>query len=745
MSDYTKYASVLLDVAINKTLDYGIPTDLVPHIARGVRVEVPLRGRLAQGYIFEIKEEPEVKRVQPIKRCVSDTTLIDDEIFQLGLWMARYYCTPIRQVFKIILPASVRKENRHKEQLFVMRAKTREEIQEICRLQREKHPARVAVLEHMLLAHKGILLSELLEKTGGSRSPVDTLAKQGVLKVDIVRVDRSPLVNEEYFRTKAKKLNEEQEIALQAVTRSLDSDGFATHLLHGITGSGKTEVYLQAIDHALKKGKRVIMLVPEISLTPQTIERFRSRFEGEIAVLHHRLSHGERFDEWHRIRRGEANIIIGARSAIFCPVPNLGLIIVDEEHEQSYKQNEEQPCYNARDVAVMRGHLTNATVILGSATPSLESMHNAKRGKYILNTLCGRAANASPPKITIVDMNRAFEIAGGFTNFSDELLDGIKRRRDQGEQTILFLNRRGYHTTLFCQGCREPVTCNHCDTSLTFHYGDKHLACHLCGFTISPPPRFCPKCGSGDTMKFRGVGTEQVERSLHAVLKDLRTIRVDADTTRHKGAHQRLLRDFGSGKADVLIGTQMIAKGLHFAEVTLVGVLNADSSLNIPDYKASETAFQLLTQVAGRSGRGILAGEVIIQTCMPDNEIIALAAKEDYHAFYEQEIASRELFNYPPFGRLVKVCFSGMNERETKDYGGLLRRTAIALLPADYAIHPLNPCGHAKVKDQFRFQFLLQGSSPLTMGQALNEAKAKVGINRNVKIHIDVDPNSTFF
>lgn len=745
MSDFTKYASVLLDVAIDKTLDYGIPPELEASAVRGMRVEVPIRGRLVQGYIFELKNTPEIAKVHSIKRLISDSALIDDQIFELGLWMARYYCTPIRQVFKAILPASVRKEGGHKEQLFVMRAKTREEIQLLCQEMREKNPAQVAVLEQMLLAQKGILLTELLEKTGGTRSPVDTLAKKGILKVDIVRVDRSPLINEDYFQTKAKILNENQAEALSKIETSLSSGTFTTHLLHGITGSGKTEVYLQAIDHALKMGKRVIMLVPEIALTPQTIERFRSRFEGEIAILHHRLSQGERYDEWHRIRRGEANIVIGARSAIFSPVPNLGLIIVDEEHEQSYKHSEEQPCYQARDIAVKRGSLANATVILGSATPSLESSYNARTGKYILSVLKSRADSASQPKITIVDMKREFEIAGGYTNFSEALLDAIKKRRDRGEQTILFLNRRGYHTTLFCKGCREAVTCKHCDTTLTFHFSEQQLSCHLCGYTIAPPPRQCPKCNSHDTMKYRGVGTEQIERSLHAILKDIRTTRMDADTTKHKGAHQKLLREFGTGKADVLIGTQMIAKGLHFPEVTLVGVLNADSSLNIPDFRSSETAFQLLTQVAGRSGRGVTAGEVIIQTCMPENEIIAMAAKEDYYAFYENEIATRELFKYPPFTRLVKVSFSGVNEKNVKEYGEKFRRDLIKRLPEQYEIHPLNPAGHAKVKDNYRYQFLVRGQSTLPMSQALSATKQHLGFNKEIRTHIDVDPSSTFF
>lgn len=735
---YPKYASVLLDLAIDKTFDYGIPEEHLNQVERGVRVEVPVRGFLRSGYVYAVKDQPEVKRVQPIKRLISDTSLITDEIFELGLWMAKYYCAPIRQVFKVMLPASVRGETKHKEQLFVMRAKTKDAIREYCEEIRGKKEKQVAVLDVMLNVGKGILLSELLEQTGDSRSPVDTLTKNGWLKVDIVRVDRSPLVNEEYFRTEPKKLSPEQQAAFDKI---VGTKGFQTHLLHGVTGSGKTEVYLQAIDATLKQGKGVIMLVPEISLTPQTIQRFRSRFEGQIAILHHRLSHGERFDEWHKIRKGEAPIVIGARSAIFSPVPNLGMIIVDEEHEQSYKQSEEAPCYHARDVAVMRGKMADASVILGSATPSLESTFNAKNGKYLLSVLNARADKATIPKVTIVDMKREFERNKGYTNFSDPLLRGIKERAARGEQTILFLNRRGYHTTLLCNSCREPVKCEHCDLALTFHRNEDMLSCHLCGFTLSPPPRECPGCHSTDTMKFRGVGTEQVERSLHAVFDEIRTIRIDADTTRHKGSHQRLLRDFGTGKADVLIGTQMIAKGLHFPEVTLVGILNCDASLNIPDFRSAENTFQLMTQVAGRSGRGVLAGEVIIQTCMPDNEVIQLASKQDYNGFYEAEIHSRELFRYPPFAQMAKLTFSGTDADLVKESAGRCRASLIPYLSKEYELHPVIPCGYPKIKDKYRFQFLIRGPNALTISKALTHAET----HPKVRLHIDINPLSTYF
>jgi primosomal protein N' (replication factor Y) len=745
MRDFVGYASVILDVALDKSLDYGITPDQSLGAHPGVRVEVEVRGHLRSGYILEIKDQPAFSPVKALTRILSEAPLVSKDLFELSVWMSRYYCAPLRDIFRLILPGAVRKIMAPKEQLYVVRGKTREELRKACIEMREKKPSQANVLEAMLSVKKGILLSALLEEAKCSRSSVDSLAKQGLLILDIVRIDRSPLVNEEYFPTKAKQLNEEQASALEKINKSLNDNRFETHLLYGITGSGKTEVYLQAIENGLRLGKGTIMLVPEISLTAQTIERFRGRFKEKIAILHHRLSDGERNDEWHHIREGTAKIVIGARSAIFSPVVNLGLIIVDEEHESSYKQNELSPCYHARDVAVMRGKITGSAVILGSATPSLETYFNAKKGKYILSPLLSRANAASIPEVTIVDMKREFEKNKGFTNFSDLLLTGIKKRREIGEQTILFLNRRGYHTVLNCPNCSQSVKCKRCEIPMTFHLGDNSLDCHLCASRIYPPPRECPACKGAQPLKFRGVGTELIETSLHAIFPGIRTLRIDADTTKHKGSHQKLLRDFGTGKADVLIGTQMIAKGLHFPEVTLVGVLNSDASLNIPDFRASETVFQLITQVAGRSGRGFRKGEVILQSSLPDNATIQYASKQDYQAFYEDEIGVRELFHYPPFMRLAKLMFSGPNAETTREAAEEMRGRLANHLPANFELNPVIPCGYAKIKDNYRFQFLLRAPAMHPLNRALNATYETYRLPTKVKMNIDVDPTSTFF
>lgn len=748
MQTQKKYASVLLDAALDKTLDYEIPPHFLENACIGTRVTVPLRGGSSPGYIMEIKDHSPFPNAKPITHLLSEGQPLPADLFQLAQWIATYYGTPLRQVLRIMVPAGIRSDKKQKQQYFVMRTKTREELQELCISIRNKYPAQAQVLDVMLQVTKGILLTELLEKTGGTRSPVDSLVKKGCLEIDIVRIDRSPLVNEEYFPSKAKRLNGEQAIALEKIQASLKNCKYETHLLHGITGSGKTEIYLQAIEQAQQLQKGTIMLVPEISLTIQTIERFRSRFEGHIAILHHRLSEGERLDEWNKIRRSEASIVIGARSAIFSPVQNLGLIIIDEEHEGSYKQSDEMPCYNARDVAVMRAKMANVSVILGSATPSLESYYNAQQGKYTLSVLKGRADTAVLPKVTIVDMKQEFERAKNFVNFSELLLDKIKKRIAIGEQTILFLNRRGYHTALMCQQCSCGIRCQHCEIALTYHQAENRLSCHLCGYHLSPPPKSCPGCKALDTMKFKGVGTEQIEKALHAVFPEVRTLRIDADTTRHKGSHRKLLQAFGTGKADVLIGTQMIAKGLHFSEVTLVGVLNSDASLNIPDFRASETVFQLITQVAGRAGRGLTAGEVIIQSSMPENSTICLAAQQDYENFFKEEIAVREMFAYPPFKQLVKIAFSGEDAKQTEATSELLRKLVGALLPNAFELYPTVPSGYAKVKNRYRFQFLIKGTNTAAIVRSINQVKSNKGnfnLPQGVRMRVDVNPFSTFF
>ncbi len=730
------YAAVYVDVALDKPLDYAVPARLMEQIRPGARVKVLLQKRSCTGTILLLKNQTESKKTVEIQDVFPDA--IPPDLLKLGLWLSKYYCTPFFKVLKLLLPPPIRKGMEEKRQLFVKSLLSRPQLAEVCAKHRG---AQAKVLEVLLRHPQGILLSELLERAETSRSPVSTLAAAEILSLEPITIDRSVLADHDFFPTKHKTLNAQQETALEKILKTINGSIFEAHLLYGVTGSGKTEVYLQAIDATLSLGKSALFLVPEIALTSQTVERLRSRFQEKVAILHHRLSDGERRDTWQKIRDGTLSLVVGPRSALFSPVKNLGLIVVDEEHDSAYKQTDDIPCYHARDAAVMRGKFSQAAVILGSATPSIESYANALSGKYRLSELTIRADNAHLPTVCLIDMKREFDKAKGFTLFSDRLLEALKKRIENGEQSLIFLNRRGFHTSAVCAVCAHALNCPRCSISLTFHKGQNILSCHLCNYELSPPPAQCPGCQAFDCFKFKGAGTEQVERALHAIFPQIRTIRLDADTTRHKGSHDKLFKQFRAGKADVLIGTQMIAKGLHFPSVTLVGVLNADAALHIPDFRAAEHVFQLITQVSGRSGRSSLKGEVLVQTQLPDHPTIQHAARLDYPAFFHEEVESRKMFYFPPYCHLVKLTFTGEDSSQTVHYAQEIRALLISRLPPSFELHPVIPCGYAKIKDHYRFQCLIKGESTRPISDIL-----KI-LPRHSKVHllVDIDPLSTFF
>ncbi len=740
MKSPCSYVSVAVDKFPLKLLDYSLPKALKAQV--GCQVEVLLRGRKQRAFVVEVKNETSCKRTLEVLSVLREEVLLSPLLIDLARWMASYYFCPLSAVIRIMIPSAVRKNQQHKEQYYVLRNKSIDELALLTANLRSKHAAQSAILDVMLKVKGKILLTKLLEKARVSRSPVDTLAKQGFLKVEKHISLRDPLQAAEYFKSPSKTLNDEQAVALKAIQKGLDQQAFGVHLLHGITGSGKTEVYLQAIDLAIKKDLGVILLVPEISLTSQTCEHFKRRFDETVAVLHHRLSSGERFDEWEKIRKGDAKIVIGARSAIFSPVQNLGLIIVDEEHEASYKQEDERPCYHAREVAVMLAKLSKSVVLLGSATPSLESFYNASQGKYHLHSLKKRAGGANLPAVRIVDMKSQPKENG---LFSQPLLASLKKRLEQGEQSILFLNRRGYHTSKVCKDCGHTLKCQHCDVAMTYHRKENRLSCHLCKYSVFPPPLHCPECKSGTPLSYQGVGTEQIERILRAIFPEARLCRIDRDTTAHKGSLDELISDAKRGKYDILIGTQMLAKGLHFPAVSLVGVINSDGPLNIPDFRASEQIFQLLTQVAGRAGRGDFPGEVIFQTRLPENATILASSKQDYQSFYEEEIAIRELFAYPPFSNIIKLSFTGAKEEETKRAGETYFKALEKKLAKHCLLHPLQPSAYSKVKDQYRFQFLVRSKSVYLVNEALESLSQSLRLASSVKVLVNVSPLSTFF
>lgn len=729
------FVEVLIDQSLTRPLDYEVPESLHSQVKIGARVEVPLKKTLKQGTISGIKKKSKFPNVRSIIRLLLPHATLSPTLWRLAEWMSQYYACPMQKVVKCFTPPNIRKEARPKLQQTVSLLMP---LEEAC-LQVGKHPAQLEIIKMLAETKAPIALAELLASLKISKSPVDTLVKKRVLSVTAAPI--IDLSEDEFFSTKPKILKDEQSTCLASLVASLEKKEFAAHLIHGVTGSGKTEVYMQAIQTALNQNRSAILLVPEIALTSQTIERLKARFQQKIAILHHRRSLGERSAAWDLLLKNEAQIVVGARSAIFAPAQNVGLIIVDEEHDSSYKQSDEAPCYHGRDVAVMRAYLEKAVVVLGSATPSLESYANAKKGKYILNTLSCRATSASLPQVQIIDMKTAYDKAGGFTHFSEELIEAMQERLKRGEQTLLFLNRRGYRRQQLCAQCRHVLKCPHCDLALTFHLSSHLLSCHLCLFQMTPP-RSCPSCQSTESLEFKGFGTEHVEKALHALFPSIRTLRMDRDTTKQKNSHEELFMQFRSHKADVLIGTQMIAKGFHFPAATLVGVLNADSALHIPDFRSGEKVFQLITQVAGRAGRADLPGEVIIQSFIPDHPILAFAAAQDYTSFYEAEIEERNLFSYPPFCRLIKIVFSGADPDLTLQTAEQTRSSICALTLETAQILPVLPSGHAKIKNLFRFQFLIKTTSP----HVLNAIAPLIpSSSSQVFTKIDVDPLGTFF
>ncbi|MCK5327072.1 MAG: primosomal protein N', partial [Candidatus Latescibacteria bacterium] len=566
------------------------------------------------------------------------------------------------------------------------------------------------------------------------------LEQKGWVRISWEEKIRDPFKEMSIEEPKILELTPAQRDALDGVKEAICAGTFRTVLLYGITGSGKTQVYIEAIAKTLAMGRSAIVLVPEISLTPQTVRRFRAHFGDEVAVLHSGLSGGERYDAWRMIRRGERKIVVGARSAVFAPLDNLGLIVVDEEHESTYKQYDTTPRYHARDVATVRARDAGAVVILGSATPSLESYRNAQAGKFALSRLPERIDDRRLPEVEIVDMRKEKE-AGNWSFFSNSLKEGIAERLERKEQVILLQNRRGYASFIQCPDCGHAFHCPHCQVTLTYHASGRWLICHYCGLRRRAPS-ICPEC-HGHRLKYRGIGTERVEAELETLFPEARIVRMDRDTTGTKGAHYRLLERFRKKEADILLGTQMVAKGLDFAEVTLVGVISADTALNLPDFRAGERTFQLLTQVAGRTGRGDRTGWVIIQTYNPDDEAIRFARRHDFEGYAKMELANREELGYPPFGKLVRMLFRSKSEeavqRISEQYGTALRKAVGG------RVEVLGPveAPMSRIKDYYRWHLLLRGKgskSLRTLAMEVHRTGRADAKNHEVIVTIDVDP-----
>lgn len=740
-------ARVTLDLAVGKEFDYSIPLEWQGTIEVGSRVKVPFGHRQTLGSVTALLDSSAVPNLRPILKVVGAQSLMTPRILELGRWMADYYCCPLEIALKSILPDAVRQEKSGwRERLTVRPIPGAAASSELSVRQRQ-------VLE-LILQHQEIGLQELLKISRTTAPTVRKLEDQGLVVIGPEIDERDPYANEQIIATQPLELNPEQKTVLDAVIGALSpaassltpGKSATTFLLYGVTGSGKTEVYLQAIAHALQQGKGAIVLVPEISLTPQTVERFKARFQSgvcktQVAVLHSHLSTGERHDEWHKIRQGRARIVIGARSAIFAPVEQLGLIIVDEEHESSYKQ-EEAPRYHARDVAVKRGQLEGAVVLLGSATPSLESFWNAQSNKYKLVQMLSRADDKRLPFVRVIDMRSEIRAAKGIPIFSKILAEAIRLRLEKSEQTILFLNRRGYSSSLQCPQCGYVAGCPNCSISLTFHRAANQLSCHICGYTTTAP-KVCPefKCRN-PAIRYAGIGTEKVEETLGKLFPKARVQRMDSDSLKRKDDYRRILGDFRRGKIDILVGTQMIAKGLHFPNVTLVGIVYADLSLHMPDFRAGERTFQLLTQVAGRAGRGAEEGEVIVQAFAPFHPAIQHARRHDFTGFYDQEIEFRKELRYPPVARACMLTLRGRNEEKVQL---LIDHVKTALVNAAKPITDLIVAGPApspllKAETFYRYQLMLRTGQMTKLSRILAGVVKNLNLPDDVKLNVDVDP-----
>lgn len=646
----------------------------------------------------------------------------------------------LRKQQKVDIRYEVTTRNKVKMVRFIQAAKEFEQLEEI-RLGLRKGAKKKEQLLYYLqrLGTEKVTAVKEMKELGFSTALLNEAAKNGWLTFIEKEAYRDPFANQTFEKTTALSLNAEQQVTVETILQSVQEQQSQTYLLEGITGSGKTEVYLQVIAEVLNQGKTAIMLVPEISLTPQMVQRFKSRFGEHVAVMHSGLSQGEKYDEWRKIERGEAEVVVGARSAIFAPIENIGVIIIDEEHEASYKQ-EETPRYHARDLAIWRSEYHHCPVVLGSATPSLESRARAQKNVYQRLRLTQRANQAATlPTIDVVDMRQEVE-NGNVSSFSMSLQEKLQERLEKNEQSVLLLNRRGYSSFVMCRDCGYVLPCPNCDISLTLHMDSKTMKCHYCGHEERIPYR-CPNCGQ-DKIRYYGTGTQKVEEELQTLLPDSRILRMDVDTTRRKGAHEKILRTFGEGQADILLGTQMIAKGLDFPNVTLVGVLNADTALNLPDFRSSERTFQLLTQVSGRAGRAEKPGEVIIQSFNPEHYAIQLAKAQDYEDFYTKEMYIRHRGDYPPYYFTVQITASHPEENEAaKQMFQIARKLKQGLSPQAILLGP-TPNAIMRVNNRYFYQVIIKYKQEPMLQPLLKEilTDTQRATARGLKLSIDAEP-----
>ena len=799
-----QYCDVSLPVPLDQPFTYALPVTLRHRVQAGSRLVVPFGPRKLTGVILRCHDEAPQVATREALRLLDKEPVLDAELLALGRWIAGYYCAPLGEVLRGMLPLaseirrgkiwSLTDAGRDAARQLLLDASPDDPVTQVLRLL-EKRPLNAGYLAKTLpladkairsLERKGFIVAEevqterdplrapaerlrvelagsntdaklnkaerelraFLELHPGSHnlkelegvvknaSPAArSLARKGIvsLKPENAAVNSGPI------RTRH-DLNPSQSAAYEQIRCAVVKREFHTFLLHGVTGSGKTEVYLNSIEAALAAGRSALLLVPEIALTPQMAGQFFSRFGDRVAILHSAFTDVERSEQWRRIRSGAASVVVGTRSGVFAPVRNLGLIVVDEEHDGSYKQ-EETPRYNGRDVAIVRAQHAGACVVLGSATPSLESRYNAEKGKYTLLELPGRIEARPLPTVDLIDMRQEFLETRKQATFSRKLMEAIGQRLENGEQTIVLLNRRGFSSFVACRACGERVNCINCSLTLTYHKRDRRLLCHYCGYA-EKVPSCCPKC-QNEHIYFLGLGSERVEEELHQAFPAARIARLDRDTVTGKRQYETILNDFREGNYDLLVGTQMIAKGHDIPNVTLVGVVSADIGLGMPDFRAAERTFQLLTQVAGRAGRGNVPGIVLVQTINPDHYAVRLAAAQDYQAFYEKELHFRRMMHYPPFSAMANILVRSEKKEMAMRLSSELGHQ---LLPAPEKIRVMGPAEAPvpRLKNEYRFQFLIKAASRKVLNELLQKIRAYALDHKwpATALVIDVDPLS---
>lgn len=710
---------------IDKVFDYLVPLESVEKIKIGVRVEVPFGRQVLEGFVLEIKSNDSDRELKSILGVKDQDVVLNEELLSLGKKMQEMTLATLISCYQVMLPKALKAKqgrviNKKYDCFYYLNNidlsgikfnESQEKIIELCR-QKDK-----------------VLKKDLVEI---SESSLKTLIKKNVLVEEKCEHYR---LNYDGDITLKKTLTDDQQRVVDSV-ELLSND---TYLLYGVTGSGKTEVYMELIEKVLGMGKTSIVLVPEISLTPQMVKRFQSRFGDKIAALHSALSDGEKYDEWRRIVRGEASIVIGARSAIFAPLTNIGLVIIDEEHSDSYKQSDSNPKYSAKDIAILRGEYYNCPVIMGSATPSLEVMARANKGVYKLLNLPKRVNGKELPVVRIIDMNEKIRSSKG--HFSKDLIEAISDKLSRGEQVILFLNRRGYSSFVTCKNCGYTFKCPNCDISLTYHKSSNTLRCHYCGYGTKVYD-ICPECKE-KSVNDLGVGTQKIEEELGKMFPDAKVLRMDFDTTSRKGAHEEMITSFKNHEYDILLGTQIVAKGLDFSNVTLVGVINADTSLNIPDFRSSENTFSLLSQVAGRSGRSEKTGEVIIQTFNPEHYAIQFAKKHDYIGFYNKEMEMRKILKYPPFYYLCYIKISGKNADYIFGEANKIKRSLERNLLYTSILGP-SQCTIFKVNNVFRYGIILKYKKEDKLVEILKKIDEHYRSDQRIRIDIDFNPSQIY-